>query len=234
MRAEREYHERTGWLIMFTGVGFAFVALLWELRWRRLLRILIEQKTTASQWVERALHDPLTGLPNRLLLQDRIEQALARAHRTGKHIALLCVDLDDFKTVNDNHGHLIGDQILIAVGQRFRQHLRASDTAARLGGDEFVILIDVSDSTDAVMLVAERLRSALQVPLLLEPEPLTLNVSIGVAIATSLDTTPDELLARADRALLRAKHWGKDRVVIASDDDAGTVSTDEPLGSQSH
>lgn len=208
--------ERNNRTTIFTALGLLIFGVLWELRWQRLIRTLSNAEATAEQWIVRALHDPLTSMPNRTLLEDRIEQALIRSERNQTGAAVLFLDLDDFKSINDTYGHLVGDQMLIAVGQRFQQHLRASDTAARLGGDEFVVLLEVNQNSDAVTMVAERLRTALQVPLVLEPEPLTLTASIGVALSHSRETRPNDLLLEADRALLAAKRRGKNQVVLAS------------------
>lgn len=202
-------------LTWLTGLGLVTFAALWELRWRRLVNTLSTRHEQTSEWVERALHDPLTNLPNRSLLNDRIEQALIRAQRNGTSIAVLFIDLDNFKDVNDKYGHLVGDQLLIAAGERFKQHLRASDTAGRLGGDEFVVLIEVKCSNDPATMVAERLRRALHVPLVLEPEPICLSASIGVAVSESGDQSVQELLNAADSGLLEAKRNGKDQIVTA-------------------
>jgi diguanylate cyclase len=203
-------------LAILSSVGLITFAIIWELRWNRLIRALSNRQESTDHWVERALHDPLTNLPNRSLLRDRIEQGLFRTKRNDTYVAVLFIDLDNFKTVNDRHGHLVGDQLLIAAGERLRQHLRASDTAGRFGGDEFVVLLEIQDPTGPVMMVAERLRRALHVPLLLEPEPITLSASIGIAVSDTGDENPDDLLRQADSALLKAKQSGKDRIEMAS------------------
>ncbi|TVR75289.1 MAG: GGDEF domain-containing protein [Sphaerobacteraceae bacterium] len=212
----RSHIERTSIILaLISSIGLVAFAAIWELRWSRLVSTLTRRQQTADEWVERALHDPLTNLPNRSLLNDRIEQALIRSQRNGTSVAVLFIDLDNFKAVNDRYGHLIGDQLLIAAGERLRQHLRASDTAGRMGGDEFVVLLEIRDQNDPVKMVADRLRRALHVPLLLEPAPITLGASIGVAISTGTGDRVEELLDRADSALLQAKHAGKDQVVMA-------------------
>ncbi len=212
----RSQIERTSLgLALISSVGLLVFAALWELRWSRLVSTLTRRQQAADEWVERALHDPLTNLPNRSLLNDRIEQALIRSQRNSTSVAVLFIDLDNFKEVNDRYGHLIGDQLLVAAGERMRQHLRASDTAGRMGGDEFVVLLEIRDRNDPVKMVADRLRRALHVPLLLEPAPITLSASIGVAISTGTDDSVEQLLDKADSALLQAKHAGKDQVVMA-------------------
>ncbi len=216
MNRQSDSHQNMSFLALLTGLGMVIFAVLWELRWRRLLQTMSSRQKSTSEWVERALHDPLTSLPNRSLLNDRIDQALIRSQRNGTSISILFIDLDDFKHVNDHYGHSVGDQLLIAAGERFKHHLRASDTAGRLGGDEFVVLLEIKSPSDPVMMVAERLRRALHVPLLLEPASITLSASIGVAISESGTESVHELLDSADQALLEAKRTGKDQVVMAS------------------
>lgn len=220
MRDFRSRTERNSTLLaILSSISLVVFAILWELRWAWLLRTLTSRQETTEHWVERALHDPLTNLPNRSLLKDRIEQALIRAQRNQTSVAVLFLDLDNFKMVNDEYGHLVGDQLLTSVGDRLRQHLRASDTAARLGGDEFVVLLEIRNASDPVMTVADRLRRALHVPLLLEPAPIALRVSIGIAISQAGQESTDDLLRKADLALLQAKQSGKDQVVLGATDE---------------
>jgi diguanylate cyclase len=226
MKSRSSYEWVGLFLAILSSVGLLIYSALWERRWRRLLKDLSVQEKNNHKWVERALHDPLTNLPNRSLLKDRLHQALLRSQRNGTTIAVLFLDLDNFKAVNDEYGHLVGDRLLIAVGERLRHHLRASDTAGRLGGDEFVVLIEVKEPNDTVMMVAERLRRALHVPLLLEPAPITLSASIGVAISLTGDEQPEDLLHQADRALLEAKRSGKDCVILnAVEERVGVTSS---------
>jgi diguanylate cyclase (GGDEF)-like protein len=162
-----------------------------------------------------ALHDPLTGLPNRALVLDRIEQMLARDRRHHEVSALLFLDLDDFKNVNDTLGHGAGDRLLIAVTDRLSSTLRDADTIGRMGGDEFVVLLDGSSLDAAPELVAQRLLDVMHQPFELEDisTPLTVNVSIGIAVGDSGidDGTAEELLRDADIALYQAKAAGKNR-----------------------
>ncbi len=156
-----------------------------------------------------ALHDTLTGLPNRALIMDRIEQLLARNRRHGTSGAALFVDLDDFKNVNDTLGHEAGDRLLMAVAARLAATLRDADTIGRMGGDEFVVLIDGARSEVAPALVAERLLEVMRQPFVLDGTtmPLTVNTSIGIAMGDR--ATPGDLLRDADVALYRAKGAGK-------------------------
>jgi len=175
-------------------------------------RDVTQRKVLEQQLQRQALHDPLTGLPNRALLNDRIDRALASARRNREHVALLFLDLDDFKTVNDTLGHSSGDELLLVVAARLVQCLRASDTVARLGGDEFAVLLEGGDEATAVMM-AEALRDALARPLRLHGVQLAVSASIGVAVAAP-GTTAGELLRNADVAMYHAKLAGKARFAV--------------------
>jgi diguanylate cyclase (GGDEF)-like protein len=162
-----------------------------------------------------ALHDHLTGLPNRLLVVDRAEQMLAWAHRHSTDVALMFVDLDGFKDVNDSLGHQVGDEILKAVATRFRSVIRETDTVGRLGGDEFVVLTDCAGQSPDPEMVAERLLGCLFQPFELGQEvrsPISISASIGIAIGRS--ETATELLRDADIALYAAKAAGKKCSVV--------------------
>jgi diguanylate cyclase (GGDEF)-like protein/PAS domain S-box-containing protein len=156
-----------------------------------------------------AMHDPLTGLPNRSLFHDRLAHALARQARSGGYLAVMIVDLDGFKTVNDSLGHLAGDALLMAVAQRFRTSLRDLDTVARLGGDEFAILVDDLDTPDQAGRAAQRVLDALALPLELTDRSVGIGASIGIALARKRDIAPELLLSNADAAMYRAKREGK-------------------------
>ena len=156
-----------------------------------------------------ATHDPLTGLPNRALFNDRLEQALLRRTRVGGYVAVLIVDLDAFKNVNDSLGHLVGDALLVAVADRFRISLRECDTIARLGGDEFAIVFDDLDTTGQAGLLAQRIIDALAEPLQLGDRSVAIGASVGIALTDRADTDPHLLLSHADIAMYRAKHEGK-------------------------
>jgi diguanylate cyclase (GGDEF)-like protein/PAS domain S-box-containing protein len=157
-----------------------------------------------------AVHDPLTGLANRTLLRDRLEQALARSRRRGGASGLLFVDLDNFKQVNDEHGHATGDAVLVELGQRLQKAVRPSDTVARLGGDEFVVVCEELDEQTAVAL-GRRLHDALEQPLVIGGLEHRLSASIGIALGQS---DPDGLLGNADAAVYRAKAHGRGRVEL--------------------
>ncbi len=163
-----------------------------------------------NRLAHQALHDDLTGLPNRILLYDHLEQARARSRRDGSKLAVLFLDLDDFKDVNDSLGHAAGDEVLVEVAARVTSCLRESDTAARLGGDEFVLVCsDLADPADSA-LVAARLDAALATPFFVAGTALRVSASIGIAVDDGTLAGPD-LLRNADTAMYRAKAHGKDR-----------------------
>jgi len=149
-------------------------------------------------------HDILTGLPNRALLIERLHQLLLRQPRTGESVALLVMDLTDFKAVNDSLGHDVGDELLKQVGPRLAASLRAADTVARLGGDEFAILLPGTDETGAAR-VAQKMLTALEQAFPLEGETLDIGASVGVAVAPAHATQAEQLLSRADVAMYAAK-----------------------------
>ncbi len=156
-----------------------------------------------------AMHDPLTGLPNRALFNDRLEHALSRRARNPGYVAVMIVDLDGFKNVNDSLGHLTGDELLVAVAERFEAHLRGFDTIARLGGDEFAILFDELEAADQAGRVAQRVLDALVDPLTLPGRDVAIGASVGIALTDNTDTRSDRLLADADAAMYRAKREGR-------------------------
>jgi len=171
--------------------------------------LLVGERT--GELRHQALHDPLTGLPNRALIMDRIEQLLARNRRQGTIGAALYVDLDDFKDVNDTLGHAAGDRLLVSVAARLESTLRGADTIGRMGGDEFVVLIDGASLDAAPELVAERLLDVMRQPFDLDGAsmPLIVNASVGIAMGDR--SNPGDLLRDADVALYQAKAAGKNR-----------------------
>jgi diguanylate cyclase (GGDEF)-like protein len=158
-----------------------------------------------------ALHDPLTGLPNRALIMDRVDQLLARNHRAGTEGAALYVDLDHFKNINDTLGHEAGDRLLTAVASRLTSTLPDANTIGRMGGDEFVVLIDGGEPSVTPSLLAERLLAVMRQPFELSETGTSLNLSTSIGIAVGDRATPDELLRDADVALYQAKASGKNR-----------------------
>lgn len=167
---------------------------------------LLEDQIHKNEYL--AYHDALTGLPNRRLLEDRLEQALAHAARGGRKVAVSLIDLDRFKEVNDTFGHRIGDLALQQVVLRLSSRMRAADTLARSGGDEFTVISDVSDEHGADIMVSG-LESALAVPLRVEGHLIQTGMSIGVALYPDHGRTPDELRAAADQAMYLAKRGAR-------------------------
>jgi len=177
-----------------------------------IVRDITRRKKEENALRYRATHDQLTGLPNRFLFQDRLEHALANAKRSHSVGAVLYLDLDDFKSINDAFGHSVGDQVLKYVGRSLRTTLREVDTVARLGGDEFVILLDVLKDPRDAQLVADNILEALSVPYHVHETDITLSFSIGISIfpADGMDT--NLLLQASDAAMYQAKEEGKRRV----------------------
>lgn len=157
-----------------------------------------------------AHHDALTGLCNRTMLEDRLEQALARAEREGSQVALLFCDLDDFKTINDRYGHDAGDAVLREVAKRLADGRRRADTIARLGGDEFVILLTgLSEANTVAAFVATQCLAAAQQPIVIDGKPITVGLSIGIAVHAGPMVAPSYLIAQADIAMYHVKRKGK-------------------------
>ena len=168
-----------------------------------------DRKRAEERVRESALRDPLTGLANRTLLRDRLDQALARARRARLPAALLLVDLDRFKDVNDTLGHAAGDALLCEVAERLSDCVRASDTAARLGGDEFALLLDGLQVTVDAETVARKAVAAMAEPFVLDGEEVRIGASVGIALGPCDGDTPDRMLRRADLALYRVKTSGR-------------------------
>jgi diguanylate cyclase (GGDEF)-like protein/PAS domain S-box-containing protein len=173
-------------------------------------RDVTEHKRLESELSYQAFHDALTGLANKALFRDHLDQAVARMERTHKRIAVLFLDMDNFKTVNDSLGHSVGDQLLMTVGKILADCMRTSDTVARLGGDEFALLIEDIEAPSEATDVASRILTALQHPLQLGIKEVVPTVSIGIVIGNT-DSTSEQLLRDADLAMYRAKENGKNR-----------------------
>ena len=167
---------------------------------------ITERKALEERLEHQAFHDSLTNLPNRHLFVDRLGQALVRTRRKkGRQVAVLFMDLDDFKAINDSLGHEVGDLLLIVVAERLRRYLRPEDTLARFGGDEFVVLVeDVEAPADAVR-VAERIVEGLREPFIMDGKELFLRASIGIALGTARQKSAEDLLRDADTAMYEAK-----------------------------
>ncbi|HRD64998.1 MAG TPA: GGDEF domain-containing protein [Candidatus Competibacter sp.] len=165
----------------------------------------------AQHFKNLAFYDPLTGLANRRLFEDRLEQALkhARRHRTG--VAVLFLDLDHFKRVNDVHGHPTGDRLLRAVAQRLCECVRETDTVARRGGDEFTVLLTDLTDPDAAGRIAQRIVATLQKPFSISVQPIRIGASVGIRLCDPDEPAGPQPIADADRALYEAKRQGRGR-----------------------
>ncbi len=174
-------------------------------------REMTEHKKAEAQLQHDALHDSLTGLANRALLTESLNQALKRQQRHPERLfGVLFLDLDRFKVINDRLGHSLGDQLLIALAQRLEKCKRASDTVARLGGDEFIILLEELTSLESAIKVAERIHQELEKPFILKNKELFVSASIGIALSSPhYYSEPAQLLRDADTAMYRAKGRGK-------------------------
>ena len=173
---------------------------------------VVERERSSGALAHQAMHDHLTNLPNRTLFLDRLTQSIQALGRTGSHLAVMFLDLDNFKLINDSLGHDVGDQVLTAVAERLVQVMRSGDTAARFGGDEFIILCERLSSDEAVADIANRLLATIEEPILLDGDVRTVvTASIGIAIASSPNARPDHLLRDADAAMYRAKEEGRGR-----------------------
>ena len=177
-------------------------------------RDITSRKTLEEELRHQAFHDSLTGLANRALFIDRLEHALSLSLRGPRPLAVLFIDLDDFKTINDSLGHGEGDAILVSVAERLRGALRTSDTLARMGGDEFAVLVEDPSMAVEPTAVADRVMSVLQAPFAQGGKELFVHASIGVAVVTARGQTSEELLRNADVSMYMAKRKGKNRIEV--------------------
>lgn len=196
-------------------------------------RDVTQDRMLRDELTWQAFHDALTGLANQSLFRDRVEHAMAQIERTGGSVAVLFIDLDDFKTVNDSLGHLVGDELLVAMSDRLLTCVRANDTAARLGGDEFAVLIEGLHDEMQATSVAERIVEVLREPVVLQSRPVAVSASVGIAFGrprTGIDG--NALLRNADLAMYTAKSHGKScyRVFLSDMHDAAV----ERLEVQAH
>lgn len=205
----------SGWLaslVIVTTLAVLAIALLTSILDARLearTELLSSSLAKANaELTQLALHDGLTKLPNRLLLEDRINQNILKLQRNGGYFALLFMDLDGFKPVNDAFGHHVGDQLLVAVAQRLRAHLRANDSLARIGGDEFVLLAELRHPDDASN-VASHVVGLLSQPFEIDGHELRVSTSVGIALYPGDGVDQQELLINADAAMYHAKSLGK-------------------------
>jgi diguanylate cyclase (GGDEF)-like protein/PAS domain S-box-containing protein len=179
-----------------------------------LLVDVTDRKRLESKLIHDALHDPLTGLANRVLVRDHLERALARRDRSGGSVGLLFIDLDDFKKVNDSYGHAGGDDVLVRVAERLAGAVRAEDVVGRQSGDEFAVLLGRVDTLDEAIASAERLLRELRRPIVLGASSIVVGGSIGIALTSEPGTTAEALVTQADAAMYAAKASGKDRHAV--------------------
>ncbi len=179
---------------------------------------ITERKQMEEQLVREALHDSLTGLPNRALLVDRLTQAVAGLPRRNGPLCVIFIDVDRFKVINDSLGHEAGDEVLLELAKRFGAVLRPGDTVARFGGDEFVVLSEELAHDGEALMIAERLQSETNRPISVQDSEVTVTVSAGIAVSRSVTDRPSALLRDADAAMYRAKRSGRDRSVVFADE----------------
>jgi diguanylate cyclase (GGDEF)-like protein len=174
----------------------------------RSIRYAVERKALEMQTAHKALHDHLTGLPNRDLFHDRLKHAITRAKRHDSLIGVMFLDLDGFKPINDKLGHDVGDKLLVALARRLEDGLRGSDTPARFGGDEFVVLCEDVADEQHVIAIGERLQRAIAEPFMIDNHELNVTSSMGVVVSDGREHGAGELIRDADEAMYRAKHQG--------------------------
>jgi diguanylate cyclase (GGDEF)-like protein/PAS domain S-box-containing protein len=179
---------------------------------------ITERKTMEEQLVHGALHDRLTHLPNRNLIEDRLEVAVSALGRRELPLGLMLLDIDRFKVVNDSLGHEVGDRVLIEMGARLAGAVRPGDTVGRFGGDEFVVICEELTSAGEALGIAQRVQEAMGQPLLVDGNEVVLSVSTGIALATDPGTPPGSLLRDADSAMHHAKRSGRARSVVFVDE----------------
>lgn len=229
--AEGKYEEE-GWRVRKDGSRFwAHVVITatydddGNLRgFSKVTRDITERRKLEERLTHQALHDPLTGLPNRTLFLDRVAQAVARSKRRTSNAAVMFLDLDRFKLINDSLSHSAGDQLLISLANRLRRVLRPGDTAARFGGDEFTVLCEDIASEEDAGVIAQRIVDAIQMPVTVAGGEVVVSASVGVVLAAGADDTPEGLLRDADAAMYRAKEEGKGRYEVFDEHTRGRAA----------
>lgn len=177
-------------------------------------RDITDRVTEAERLSRLAHYDQLTQIPNRYLLLERIDHLIVQCERSGNHFALLYIDLDKFKIINDTKGHAFGDKLLKEAVSRLSGCIRHSDTIARIGGDEFVVVLENTSSKDTIAVIAETLIDSLKKKFLIEGEAFVISCSIGVSIYPENGSTTDALLSYADKVMYKAKHQGEGRYLF--------------------
>ncbi|HMV63291.1 MAG TPA: diguanylate cyclase [Zoogloea sp.] len=222
---ERRFGSKAAEIVLIAGISLSalIAALIWQLitcqtRAHAQARSMTQElRENAEVMRLMAQHDPLTLLPNRALFSDRLQSVLARARRDTTRAALMFVDLDRFKPVNDAYGHAVGDDLLREVSRRMKLCLRESDTLARLGGDEFVVLLAPVDAADDARIVAQRILQTVEEPFYIADHRLSVSASIGIALYPDQGVDDLALMKAADDAMYVAKDRGRGRMVFAGD-----------------
>ena len=173
-----------------------------------------ERKSLEQQLTHQALHDPLTNIANRALFKNRVDHALTKLARANSSLAVLFLDLDNFKAINDSLGHAAGDKLLVSVAERLQDCLRSADTAARLGGDEFAVLIEAMYRQDEAVMIAERILDVFRQPFIVDGKEIHVGTSIGIAVSSPDALASEELLRNADLAMYMAKSQGKGKHIV--------------------
>ncbi len=200
-------------IILKIGAGVFACFILTSLAWT-----IVRLKINTAKLEEAAFIDGLTGLPNRRLLFDRLAQAIVHSRRTGTFVAVLYLDLDDFKPINDTLGHKAGDQTLVEIAHRLQESIRTTDIVARLGGDEFIVVLPHLKGEAEWIATAERIRDVLALPMEIGDTSVKISASIGVTIYPKDNSDEDFLLRHADQALYRAKQSGKGKIWLYDPD----------------
>jgi diguanylate cyclase len=213
----RRFDRSATTVIAVTGIGLScsLALLVWLMLTGRARALRLAASMT-EELRHLAQHDPLTGLPNRTLFSDRVNQELARAKRQNGQFAVIFIDLDSFKPVNDTFGHEIGDLLLQQAARRIEASIRASDTVSRIGGDEFVVLMSGLSGGDAALGLAEKIRQTVRQPYVINSHELLISCSLGIAIYPNDGTDEPSLTKSADAAMYRAKAEGRDRIQRAA------------------
>ncbi len=198
-------------VFLLTNLGFLTLFIVVAFRMRQAIQ---KQQAAEQEIILMAYTDTLTGLPNRRLLTDRIDQALKRAKRHKLMLTLLYIDVDNFKTINDTLGHQQGDELLQYIAEQIRQHIRKSDTLARIGGDEFVLLASDLSSAEEAKVVAQTISRIFETPYLARTGPVSVSLSIGVAVFPKHGQDSETLLKNADVAMYEAKSKGRNTYAV--------------------
>ncbi|MCD6526578.1 MAG: EAL domain-containing protein [Desulfuromonas sp.] len=189
---------------------------------RKLLQAIIrdisERKEAEQQLIHQAYHDPLTSLPNRMLINDRLRQAIAKAQRHKTQTAVLFLDLDRFKNINDTLGHAVGDQLLMVLAKRMEEALRDTDTVARFGGDEFLVLIEDIHNISDIAALAAKLSETITQPVFVDDHEMCVTTSIGISISPDDGSDVEQLIRFADTAMYRAKESGRNNFQFYTSD----------------